>query len=345
MVSERTDVEPQVLGEREESQDRALRPTSFEEFEGQEEVVANLKVYIAAARERKEAMDHVLLSGMPGLGKTTLAYLVAQELGVAFCPTSGPVLDAPPDLLGLLTKLARGDVLFIDETHRLNPKLEEYLYSAMEDFVVDLVIDKGPSARSFRLPLQPFTLVGATTREGLLSDPFRARFGVFEKLMPYPPETLARIVARSARKLGVQISGAGALLLSQRSRGTPRIANRFLRRIRDMAQIAGTNVISEALVVEGLTRLGVDQDGLDPTDRRILSLVAAQGGIPVGLKTIAVALGEEERTIEDVYEPYLIQRGLLLKTPRGRTATPDAEKIIARWKQPPEGGAPEEPTA
>jgi holliday junction DNA helicase RuvB len=331
MASERIFVEPHLLNEREESQDRALRPLAFDEFEGQEAVVANLKVYIAAARERKEAMDHVLLSGMPGLGKTTLAYLVAQDLGVNFCPTSGPVLESPADLVGLLTKLSRGDVLFIDEVHRLNVKLEEYLYAAMEDFVVDLVIDKGPSARSVRLPLQPFTLIGATTREGLLSDPFRARFGVFEKLMPYPPEVLARIVARSARKLGVEVADAGAMLLSERSRGTPRIANRFLRRIRDIAQVSGTRVITEELVLEGLTRLGVDQDGLDPTDRRILALVAAQEGIPVGLKTIAVALGEEERTIEDVYEPYLIQRGLLLKTPRGRTVTPDAERIIARW--------------
>jgi Holliday junction DNA helicase RuvB len=276
-------------------------------------------------------MDHALLSGMPGLGKTTLASLIARELGVNLSTTSGPVLETPTDLLGLLTKLGRGDVFFIDEVHRLNPKLEEYLYAAMEDFVVDLVIDKGPSARSVRLPLQPFTLIGATTREGLLSDPFRARFGVLEKLMPYEPETLARIAARSARKLGVVITERGAVLLGQRSRGTPRIANRFLRRIRDLAQVAGTRVIDEELVLEGLTRLGVDEDGLDPTDRRILSLIGAQEGTPVGLKTIAVALGEEERTIEEVYEPYLIQRALLLKTPRGRVVTPEAERIMAGW--------------
>jgi len=331
MSEDRALIQPELAEEREESQDRALRPLSFEEFEGQENIVSNLKLYIAAARERKEAMDHVLLSGMPGLGKTTLASLVAHELGVNFTATSGPVLEIPSDLLGLLTKLGTGDVLFIDEIHRLNPKLEEYLYAAMEDFVVDLVIDKGPNARSVRLPLKPFTLIGATTREGLLSEPFRARFGVLEKLMPYPAETLARIVKRSAKKLGVEITEEAAFLLGERSRGTPRIANRFLRRIRDLAQVGRKRVISEALVLEGLDRLGVDRNGLDPTDRRILSLIAAQGGIPVGLKTIAVALGEEERTIEEVYEPYLIQRGFLLKTPRGRMVTPDAEKLIAGW--------------
>ena len=277
-------------------------------------------------------MDHVLLSGMPGLGKTTLASLISDDLGVNFVATSGPILEAPADLLGILTKLGRNDVLFIDEIHRLNTKLEEYLYGAMEDFVVDLVIDKGANARSMRFSLLPFTLVGATTREGLLSDPFRARFGVLEKLMPYAPETLARIVARSAGKLGVTITEAGALLLAQRSRGTPRIANRFLRRIRDLAQMSGSATIDETLVLDGLTRLGVDQNGLDPTDRRILTLIMAQGGRPVGVKTIAVALGEEERTIEEVYEPYLIQRGLLLKTPRGRVATPDAERLMANWQ-------------
>ena len=332
MSFERHLVQPDLTGEREESQEKVLRPVSFEEFEGQEEVVSNLKLYLEAAKSRDEAMDHVLLSGMPGLGKTTLAYLIARELGVNLFATSGPALETPSDLVGILTKLGRRDVLFIDEVHRLHPKLEEYLYAAMEDYVVDLIIDKGPNARTVRLALQPFTLVGATTREGLLSDPFRARFGVLEKLMPYPPEVLARIVERSAQKLAVKIEKKASFLLAARSRGTPRIANRFLRRIRDMAQMAGIEMINEEFVKEGLRRLGVDEDGLDPTDRRILSLVAAQGGRPVGLKTIAVALGEEERTIEEVYEPYLIQRGLLMKTPRGRVVTPKGQQLVASWK-------------
>ena len=324
--------QPRLLSEREESQERLLRPQNFSEFEGQEEVVANLKMYIEAARQRGEAMDHVLLSGMPGLGKTTLASLIAKEMGVNFWVTSGPVLEAPRDLIGLLTKLGRADVLFIDEIHRLHPKLEEYLYAAMEDFAVDILIDKGPNARSVRVPLPPFTLVGATTREGLLSEPFRARFGVLEKLKPYEPQALARIVRRSAEKLGIRITEEAALLLGSRARGTPRIANRFLRRIRDLAQVKGKDVIDGELVRRGLSRLGVDENGLDPTDRRILRLVAEQGGRPVGLKTIAVAIGEEERTIEDVYEPYLIQQGLLVKTPRGRVVTPRGLKVIATWQ-------------
>ena len=281
--------------ERQESL-KAIRPLTLEEFVGQDGIKERLRIYIQAAKERGEPLDHVLLLSPPGLGKTTLAYLIARELGVNLFATSGPALETPSDLVGILTKLGRRDVLFIDEVHRLHPKLEEYLYAAMEDYVVDLIIDKGPNARTVRLALQPFTLVGATTREGLLSDPFRARFGVLEKLMPYPPEVLARIVERSAQKLAVKIEKKASFLLAARSRGTPRIANRFLRRIRDMAQMAGIEMINEEFVKEGLRRLGVDEDGLDPTDRRILSLVAAQGGRPVGLKTIAVALGEEERT-------------------------------------------------
>lgn len=321
-------VQPDQINDQEENQDRFLRPRSFDEFVGQEKVASNLKLYIAAAKERREAMDHVLLSGMPGLGKTTLAYLIAREMGGNFSSTSGPCLESPQDLLGLLTKLAPGDVLFIDEIHRLNSKLEEYLYSAMEDGVVDLVIDKGPNARSVRLPLENFTLVGATTREGLLTDPFRARFGVLEKLMPYPPEILADIIMRSAEKMAVPIDRDSALLLGNRSRGTPRIANRFLRRIRDLAQVSGESSINQATVLAGLERLGVDEHGLDSTDRRIITVIAAQAGVPVGLKTIAVALGEEERTIEEVYEPYLIQKGYLLKTPRGRLITPDGEAVL-----------------
>ncbi len=329
--ADRSTVAPEASGAREEGQDRLLRPACFDEFEGQEKVVSNLTLYIKAAKERGEAMDHVLLSGMPGLGKTTLAFLIAHEMNSNFSTTSGPTLESAPDLLGILTKLSKGDILFIDEIHRLNSKLEEYLYSAMEDCVVDIVIDKGPNARTVRLPLPPFTLVGATTREGLLSDPFRARFGVIEKLMPYPPEVLAGIIEKSAQKLSVTITADAALLLGNRSRGTPRIANRFLRRIRDFAQVSGQEQIDRELVLEGLKRLGVDDNGLDRTDRRIVSLIAAQKGTPVGLKTIAVALGEEERTIEEVYEPYLIQRGFLLKTSRGRVITPEAETMAERW--------------
>ncbi|MBN1422645.1 MAG: Holliday junction branch migration DNA helicase RuvB [Planctomycetes bacterium] len=321
-------VDPEPLEDEQAAADRALRPERFDEFCGQRAVVENLRVYLRAAKAREEAVDHILLCGMPGLGKTTLAHLVAKELGVQIRVTSGPALERARDLVGILTELGRRDVLFIDEIHRLHPTIEEYLYSAMEDYQIDIVIDQGPNARTIRIGIQPFTLIGATTREGLLSPPFRARFGVFERLEPYPPSDLRQIIARSARRLGVEIDGEGSDLLACRSRGTPRIANRFLRRIRDLAQVAGAERIGEAIVREGLRRLGVDGNGLDPMDRKILRFIALQEGQPVGLKTIAVALGEEDRTIEEVYEPYLIQCGYLLKTPRGRVVTPEGMRVL-----------------
>lgn len=309
--------------------DRAFRPRTFDEFVGQRRVVENLSIYIAAARSRQEPMDHVLLCGLPGLGKTTLAALVAREMGADFKATSGPVIEKAGDLAGILTNLKRGDVLFIDEIHRLSPSVEEYLYSAMEDFRIDIVIDQGPSARSVKIELQPFTLVGATTREGLLTPPFRARFGVLERIEPYPPEDLEIVVGRSARILGVAIADEACRLLALRSRGTPRIANRLVRRARDLAQVRGREAIDLATANEVLDMLGIDRYGLETLDRRILSALADQGGGPLGLKTIAVVVGEEERTVEDVYEPYLIREGFVLKTPRGRQLTEKAYRLLS----------------
>jgi Holliday junction DNA helicase RuvB len=308
----------------------SLRPRTFDRFVGQRRVVENLQLALAAAKARKEPLDHLLLSGLPGLGKTTLASIVAREMGTNLHVTSGPALMRPADLVGILTNLEEGDFLFIDEVHRLPRPVEEKLYSAMEDFEIDVVLDQGPAARSLRLAMKRFTLVGATTREGLLGAPFRARFGLQEKLDLYPASDLATILARSAESLQVKLSVEAADFIASRSRGTPRVANRFLRRVRDLAQERYGNAIDLDVAAEGLERLGVDKHGLCALDRRILGTLLKHGGGPVGLKTIAVAVGEEERTIEDVYEPYLIREGLLRRTPQGRCASGECEKILGQ---------------
>ncbi|HUU43874.1 MAG TPA: Holliday junction branch migration DNA helicase RuvB, partial [Planctomycetota bacterium] len=305
--------------------DLSLRPRSFDEFIGQKSVVHNLGVYIEAARNRGEALDHILFSGPPGLGKTTLGHIVAHEIGTEFRSTSGPVLDRPADLVGILTKLGKFDVLFIDEIHRVNIAVEEYLYSAMEDYAIDILIDQGPHARSIKIDIPPFTLIGATTREGLLTTPFRSRFGVLEKLDYYPTEELLEVILRSARILDIIVEEDAARIIASRSRGTPREANRYLRRIRDLAQVKWSHGrITVEVATDGLRMLGVDEVGLNAMDRRILATLIRHGGGPLGLKTIAVSVGEAEDTIEDVYEPYLIQQGFLKTTPRGRVATRDA---------------------
>ena len=301
--------------------DLALRPRSFDGFVGQRRAVENLKVAIEAARQRGEPLDHTLLSGLPGLGKTTLACLLAREMGSDLRLTSGPALARAADLAGLLTNLKKGDVLFVDEVHRLHPAVEEYLYTAMEEFAIDIVIDSGPAARSVRVDLQPFTLVGATTREGLLSAPFRSRFGITERLEPYPPADLRTIVLNSAGLLSVEVATGAAELVASRSRGTPRIANRFLKRARDLAQLTSGNRVTEAVAAETMRRLGVDERGLSEVDRTLLLGLARGGGGPVGLKTVALLVGEEPDTVEDVVEPFLVQEGYLDRTPRGRRLT------------------------
>lgn len=302
--------------------ERALRPSSFDAFSGQEKIVANLKVFVAAARMRGEALDHLLLHGPPGLGKTTLAQIIATELGVNFKITSGPVLDKPGDLAGILTSLEENDVLFIDEIHRLSPVVEEYLYSAMEDYRIDIMIDKGPGARTVQLTLSPFTLVGATTRSGLLTSPLRARFGINCHLEYYDHEVLERIILRSASLLRVDCTGEAAHEIAMRSRGTPRIANALLRRVRDFAQVMGPGRIDPKIARYSLEALNIDRYGLDEIDNKILTTIIHKfGGGPVGLNTIATALGEDPGTIEEVYEPFLIKEGFLNRTPRGREVT------------------------
>ena len=299
-----------------------LRPQSLDDFIGQERVVENFRIAVQAARMRGEPLDHVLLSGLPGLGKTTLCTLLARECSARLHVTSGPALARPADLAGLLTSLERGDLLFIDEVHRLPVAVEEYLYGAMEDFVVDVPIDQGLAARTVRLPLQPFTLVGATTREGRLTAAFRGRFGIHEKLEPYPPSHLVQILRRTARILRIELSAVAAEQLAERARGTPRIANRLLRRLRDLAQVRGAPSIDAAIAHEGLARLGIDDLGLEETDRRILALLNRARPGTLGLKTIGAGIGEAEETIEEVYEPHLLRLELIRKTARGRELTP-----------------------
>ncbi len=311
--------------------EKVLRPGRFESFAGQLKVVENLKIFVEAAKQREEALDHVLLHGPPGLGKTTLSYIISNELEVSIITSSGPVLDKPGDLAGLLTNLNDNDVLFIDEIHRLSPVVEEYLYSAMEDFQIDIMIETGPNARSVQIKLNPFTLIGATTRSGLLTAPLRSRFGINLRLSYYDTPTLAGIVKRSASILKVNIDEDATFEIAGRSRGTPRIANLLLRRVRDFAQIKGTGHIDMSISKHALEALNVDKYGLDEMDNKILVTIIEkfQGG-PVGLSTIATAVGEESGTIEEVYEPFLIQEGYIMRTPRGRKATELAYKHLGK---------------
>lgn len=332
-MNENLDATGRSQSQLEREVERALRPQGFESFAGQQQVVDNLRIFVRAAKERGEPLDHVLLHGPPGLGKTTLSHIIANELGVSLKLTSGPVLDKPGDLAGLLTSLGPNDVLFIDEIHRLSPVVEEYLYSAMEDYKIDIMIESGPAARSVQLTLKPFTLIGATTRSGMLTAPLRARFGINCRLQYYDTETLTRIVNRSAALLNVKITSESAIEIARRSRGTPRIANLLLRRVRDFAQVKGDGTITLDIARYALQALNVDRNGLDEMDIRILSTIIDKfHGGPVGLNTVATAVGEDTGTVEEVYEPFLIQEGYLMRTPRGREATPLAYQHLGKYK-------------
>ena len=327
------DIRGEGYSENDKELDIKLRPLHFKDFSGQKQIVENLEIFVKAAKMRGESLDHVLLHGPPGLGKTTLSNIISNEMGVGLKITSGPVLDKPGDLAGLLTNLERNDVLFIDEIHRLSPVIEEYLYSAMEDFRIDIMIDKGPSARSIQIELNPFTLIGATTRSGLLTSPLRARFGINAHLEYYDAEILTGIVKRSARILEVKITDDAAREIAFRSRGTPRIVNSLLRRVRDFAQVKGNGSIDMKITKHALKALNIDEYGLDEMDNRILLCIIDKfKGGPVGISTIATAVGEDSGTIEEVYEPFLIKEGFLKRTPRGREATDLAYKHLGRIK-------------
>ena len=338
-MNENLDPTGQSLSNAEKEIEKVLRPTDFIDFAGQENIIENLKIFVQAAKQRKEPLDHVLLHGPPGLGKTTLSHIIANELKVNIRVSSGPVLDKPGDLAGILTNLEENDVLFIDEIHRLSPVVEEYLYSAMEDFKIDIMIETGPNARSIQIKLNPFTLIGATTRSGLLTAPLRSRFGINSRLNYYQAATLEKILFRSASILKVPIDAVAAAEIARRSRGTPRIANLLLRRVRDFAQIKGDGNIDLKISQYALTALNVDKHGLDEMDNKILSTIIDKfKGGPVGLNTISTAVSEDPGTIEEVYEPFLIQEGYLMRTPRGREATEAAYKHLGKIKQ---GGQPD----